>query len=75
MRLWTYFTPVSAVLVSVTISQSIYYFIQLTYFTLLFSIIILVWVWWWLWVGLVLVVAMAVVGVVGGWIVDFAIDE
>ena len=71
----SYVAPVSVLPVSVTISHSIHYFILLTYFTVLFSIIILVWVWWWLFVGLGLVVAMAVIVVVGGWMVGFAIDE
>ena len=38
IRPWTYVTPVSVVPVSVTISQSIYYLIHLSFFTLLFSI-------------------------------------
>ena len=73
MRPWTYITPVSVEFVSVTISQSTYYFISLTYLTLLFSIIILVWIWWCLFVGLGLVVAIAVLMVVGGWMVDLVV--
>ena len=71
----SYVAPVSVPPVSVTISPSIHYFILLTYFTVLFSIIILVWIWWWLFVGLGLEVVISVMVVVGGRTVGLDIDE